>query len=491
MDCARINCAHDGPEAWGRMIGHVRRAGRELDRTCTVLMDVSGPRLRTGAMEPGPRVVKVRPERDELGRVVRPARVWLTSDEAPVPPPAPADATFLLPAGFLADLAEGTSVRFRDARDARRRMRVAARAGGGVWCELGDTAYVTTGTRFRARPPHAGRGLDMTAEVGELPARPTRIHLAMGDTLVLTRAETPGWGAIVDESGALLEPARIPCEPAGALADLRPGERVWFDDGRIGGTVRSVGDDGVQVRITRARAGGEKLGAGKGINLPDTELRLPSLTPADVQILPFIRGHAELVGYSFARSAADVRRLRGELERLGPERLGVVLKVETPGAFQELPLMLLEALRFPAAGVMIARGDLAVESGFERLAELQEEILSMCEAAHVPVVWATQVLEQLTVHGMPSRAEVSDVVLGERAEAVMLNKGPFLPEAVRMLDDILVRMHRHQQKKRPLLAHLGVADHFFAAAGSALPPEPRWEGRPHAGDDRQTESTSP
>ncbi|HEU0076135.1 MAG TPA: pyruvate kinase, partial [Longimicrobiaceae bacterium] len=249
MDCARINCAHDGPEAWERMIHHVRRAGRELDRACTVLMDVSGPRLRTGALEPGPRVVKVRPERDELGRVLHPARVWLTPDEAPVPPPAPADATLRLPASFLADLAEGASVRFRDARNARRRMRVAAWAGSGVWCELGETAYVTTGTKLRARPPHAGRGLDMTAAVGELPARNRKVHLEVGDTLVLTRAETPGRGAVVDESGVLVEPARIPCEPAEALGDNRPGERVWFDDGRIGGTVRSVGDDGVQVRI--------------------------------------------------------------------------------------------------------------------------------------------------------------------------------------------------------------------------------------------------
>jgi pyruvate kinase len=461
MDCARINCAHDGPEAWERMIRNVRRAGQELDRPCAVLMDVSGPRLRTGAMEPGPRVVKVRPARDDLGRVVRPARVWLTPAEAPAPAPAPADATLPLPAAFLAGLAVGAILRFRDARHARRRMRVAARAGSGVWCELDDTAYVVTGTRMRVRPPDSAART--AAEVGELPPRKRKIPLAAGDTLTLTRAPTPGRAAVLDDGGALVEPARIPCDPPEALGDLHLGERVWFDEGRIGGVVSAVDADAVQVQITSTRPGGERLGEGKGINLPDTELRLPSLTPADVAILPFIHEHADLVGYSFARSAADVRHLRAELARLGPERLGVVLKVETPAAFRELPRMLLEAMRFPAAGVMIARGDLAVECGFERLAELQEEILCMCEAAHVPVVWATQVLEQLTVHGTPSRAEVSDVVLGDRAEAVMLNKGRYLPEAVRMLDDILARMHRHQEKKRPLLSHLGVADHFFAA----------------------------
>jgi hypothetical protein len=115
--------------------------------------------------------------------------------------------------------------------------------------------------------------------------------------------------------------------------------------------------------------------------------------------------------------------------------------------------MLLAALAGPAAGVMIARGDLAVECGYERLAEVQEEILGACEAAHVPVVWATQVLETLAKTGLPSRAEITDAAMGGRAECVMLNKGPHIVDAMRTLDDILRRMQSHQAKKRPLLRH--------------------------------------
>jgi pyruvate kinase len=111
-------------------------------------------------------------------------------------------------------------------------------------------------------------------------------------------------------------------------------------------------------------------------------------------------------------------------------------------------------------GVMIARGDLAVECGYERLAELQEEILWICEAAHVPVVWATQVLEQLAKEGMPSRAEITDAAMGVRAECVMLNKGPHIVQAVAALDDILHRMEAHQNKKRSMLRQLRLADHF-------------------------------
>ena len=125
------------------------------------------------------------------------------------------------------------------------------------------------------------------------------------------------------------------------------------------------------------------------------------------------------------------------LERLDGGHLGLVLKIEARRAFQGLPDLLLEAMRWPAAGAMIARGDLAIECGYQRLAEVQEEVLWICEAAHVPVIWATQVLESLAKAGRPSRAEITDAAMGQRAECVMLNKGPHIIEAVEALDDIL------------------------------------------------------
>jgi pyruvate kinase len=127
--------------------------------------------------------------------------------------------------------------------------------------------------------------------------------------------------------------------------------------------------------------------------------------------------------------------------------------------------MLFAALRSPCCGVMIARGDLAVECGFERLAEVQEEILWICEAAHVPVIWATQVLESLARTGFPSRAEITDAAMSQRAECVMLNKGPHICEAVAVLDDVLRRMQAHVTKKRSMLRELKVADRFLNPAG--------------------------
>jgi pyruvate kinase len=116
-------------------------------------------------------------------------------------------------------------------------------------------------------------------------------------------------------------------------------------------------------------------------------------------------------------------------------------------------------MRSASVGVMIARGDLAVEVGFDRLAEVQEEIMWVCEAAHVPVIWATQVLDALARTGQPSRAEVTDAAMSVRAECVMLNKGPYIGDAIDVLDSILARMQEHHYKKRSLLRRLLAWDH--------------------------------
>jgi pyruvate kinase len=150
----------------------------------------------------------------------------------------------------------------------------------------------------------------------------------------------------------------------------------------------------------------------------------------------------------------DVALLRAHLQRLKRGDMGLVLKIETLQGFENLPELMLAAMASGPSGIMIARGDLAVECGFERMAEVQEEILCCAEAAHMPVIWATQVLESMAKTGVPSRAEISDAALGVRAECVMLNKGQFIVEAIRTLDDILQRMAGHQQKKRPLLRAL-------------------------------------
>ncbi len=465
MDCARINCAHDGPAEWAGMVAHIHRAERALGRRCTIEMDLPGPKVRTGAIRPGPPVVKLRPSRDALGRVRAPASVWLVppNDSPPVPSEGP---VLTLPIDWLRRRRLREQVELVDARGARRRLRLVHRAGTRWRAEARKTTYVTTGTTLVGT---AEDGEDEPAAVGPVPAIEQRIRLRPGDRLVLTARPEPGEDARRDAHGRVLKPAHIPLTFPEALQSVRRNDSVWLDDGRIGSVARSVNRERLIVEITQAPAGGTWLGADKGINLPDTELKLPPIPSGDLEALRFIVRNADLVGYSFVHSAEDLRRLRSELARLGRPKMGVILKVEIRGAFEELPGILLAALRQPPMGVMIARGDLAVEVGFERLAEVQEEILWLCEAAHVPVIWATQVLEGLAKSGIPSRAEVTDAAMGERAECVMLNKGPHIVEAVRALDSILRRMQSHQAKKMAMLRHLHIVERFLSEHRRAAP----------------------
>ena len=211
----------------------------------------------------------------------------------------------------------------------------------------------------------------------------------------------------------------------------------------------------IELEITQAPPGGGKLRAEKGINFPDTTLRIPAIRDLDEQTVAFTVAHADMIGLSFASTADDVRAVAEALARHGGGELGLVLKIETRAGFEALPELLTEALaREAPCGVMIARGDLAVEVGWERMAEVQEEILWLCEAAHVPVIWATQVLDTLARSGTASRAEITDAASGARAECVMLNKGPMIVQAIGTLDDILKRMETHRHKKTSLLRQL-------------------------------------
>jgi pyruvate kinase len=240
------------------------------------------------------------------------------------------------------------------------------------------------------------------------------------------------------------------------LDQIEPGDRLFIDDGKIGGRIESVDHLAARVRITQAKPGGSAVRADRGINLPDSHLDLPALTPKDRTDLQSVARLADIVALSFAERPGDVAELDAELRRLGADRLGLVLKIETRRGFSGLPRLLLQGMETRPFGVLIARGDMAVECGYERLAEVQEEILWLCEAAHVPVIWATQVLDRLARKGLPTRAEVTDAAMAERAECVMLNKGPHILDAIALLDGILRRMASHQNKKTATLRPLSV-----------------------------------
>ncbi len=456
VEAVRINCAHDGPQQWRSMIDHLRAAERKYSTDVKVIMDLAGPKLRTGPIQPAPPVVKVKPARDALGNVTQPAEVWLIDEQNPT---SASGVTIPVTDGdWLARRDVGEQIDCTDSRGAHRTLTVVDVIAGAVRCELERTGYFVPGMELVGDD-------DETAIVGALPSREQKLQLFADDVLELTRDLSP-----VDPAATDL---RIGCTLAQVFTDVTAGDRVFFDDGKIGGVVEEAGSERVRVRITDIPPSGAKLGAAKGINLPDTKLDLPALTGEDAAVLPFVVQHADAVSLSFVREAQDVALLLSRLRDLGGDALGVILKIETVSGFTNLPQILFGLMQWRGIGVMIARGDLAVEAGYERLAEAQEEIMWLCEAAHVPVVWATQVLDTLARTGRPSRAEVTDAAMAGRAECVMLNKGPYVVEAVSLLSGILQRMAEHQFKKRSLMRQLHAWEDF--AGGHAYPGQPASE----------------
>lgn len=275
-----------------------------------------------------------------------------------------------------------------------------------------------------------------------------KIKIELGQYIYLTDAQDLG-----------KDKATIGCTLPNITAQLKPGELVLFDDGLIKALVEEVEPHRAILKILRISSKKPVIKPQKGINFPNSVLLTPALTEYDKQCLPFIKKHADILGYSFVRDSKDILKL---YEALGQNhKLALVLKIETPQAVKNFPDLLFTAMQRENIGVMIARGDLAVEIGFERISEVQEELLWISEAAHVPVIWATQVLENLNKSGMATRSEVTDAAHASRADCVMINKGNYLMLTLETLRDILLRSGGHHVKKRYTFRPLSIAMRFM------------------------------
>lgn len=454
MNSARINCAHDDETTWLKMIENVKNSSQKQLKSCKVMMDLGGPKLRTGAIIQGPKIIHIRPEKDTSGIITSPAKIWI----APADIPPPDDTSKLhLPVGenWFQILKRDDKIELLDTRNKKIKLLVGGKKGAGRWAFCDTSAYVSTGTELRINRENSQSQL--AEQVGELMPIEQFITLKKDDYLVLRKDSKPGEPTVFDESGAIINKAYVSCTLPEIFKDVRTGEPIFFDDGKIEGTIEEVSDDELLIRVTYAKDTGGKLKADKGINLPESDLKVSGLTAKDKRDLKFVAAHADTINFSFVNDENDVNQLQEELLKY-ENAIGIILKIETQKGFKNLPGILLKAMQSFPIGVMIARGDLAIETGWKNFASIQEEILRVCEAAHIPDVWATQVLENLAKKGVPTRAEITDAAMAQRAECVMLNKGYHIVKAVKMLDKILRRMQRFQKKKETILPKLEHAD---------------------------------
>ena len=446
MNCARINCAHDTPEIWKMIIDNVRKAASATGRSVKIAMDLAGPKIRTGPITPGPRIRKFTPEKDVTGNIIQPAEILLVPkvDEFSLPNALP------IAADVLEKLALHDEFTLTDTRNKTRRLKVIALQDDGILIHCYETSYIGTGTALRC----TNRQLEAIV-VGELPPVEQAIILRVDDVFTIVKEAVEGLPAVINEDGIVVQNGRISCQLPEVFEFITSGDRILFDDGKIEGVIETIREEEFDVRITLAKENGSKLKAEKGINFPDTNLGISGLTSKDKQDLEFVAKHADIVNFSFVNSKKDVDELHEALKRHEVfDQLDVILKIETKYAVANLTEILLAAMQSKFIGVMIARGDLAVETGWDTIGKVQEEILLLCGAAHVPVVWATQVLENLAKKGLPSRSEITDATIALQAECIMLNKGPYINRAIALLDTILSDMEANHEKKEVMLPKL-------------------------------------
>jgi pyruvate kinase len=451
MDCARINAAHDDVETWTAMRRQVERAAARHGKTVKILVDLPGPKLRIGPVAAGPPVLHLTVKRDQEGRLLAPAQAILDGSGAAgregerVPGQPRLPGRLNVPQDWVRRLRPGDAIALRDLRGRPRMLRVAKRIEADqAWVECERGAYVAPGTVLVHRGEKGERN---RAKVGPFEARPARIRVMTGEHLLLSPVADAGRPERRRGDGRLEAPAVVGCIEPSIFEHLEAGHSVKIDDGKITAQVERLDRSGAMLRVVQAPPRGARIGPDKGLNFPDTRLPPHGLDQRDRTALRFAAEHADIIGYSFVQSGAELDALHEHLAKLTRRKLGVIAKIETAAAVENLPDIIVHGASHGAFGVMIARGDLAVEIGYLRLAEVQEELLWLCEAARVPVVWATQVLEGLIKGGAPTRAEITDAATAERAECIMLNKGPYLVEALDTLGNLVGRMARHQSKK--------------------------------------------
>jgi pyruvate kinase len=262
--------------------------------------------------------------------------------------------------------------------------------------------------------------------VGELEGG--SLELKEGDEIILTTEKIVG------------TKEKIYVSYQNLATDVKPGERIFFDDGKMEvQLVKVLNDKEVLIRVS---LGGTLLPK-KGVNLPDSELTMPSLTPKDIEDLEFIIDNdLDWVALSFVRKAVDITDLKKRIKAKN-SKIKVIAKVEMPEALKNIRDIIIES-----DGIMVARGDLGVEVPVEQVPIIQKEIIRKCMHRAKPVIVATQMMESMMERTKPNRSEVTDVANAvlEGADAVMLSgetaMGDYPTLVVQMMSKIILEVEK-------------------------------------------------
>lgn len=275
------------------------------------------------------------------------------------------------------------------------------------------------------------------AILADLSGPKVRVGSFIGGKILLKEREE----VVITTKKILGNNALIPSQYKGIAKEAGIGDRVFLDDGNLELKITDKRDGELLAKVIR----GGILSDKKGMNLPDTVMKISALTPKDKKDIEFcLRAKVDYLALSFVRSESDVKKLKNLLKKRGSS-IPVIAKIEKPQALENIA-----GIVAISDGIMIARGDLGVELPPQKIPLFQNALIKMANEYYKPVIVATQMLETMTENKRPTRAEVTDVSSAALAgaDAVMLSAetaaGKYPLEAFNMMDTILRETEAHQ-----------------------------------------------
>ena len=456
MNVARINCAQYTEEVRKQMVENVREANRLYHKNCKIVMDLGGPKLRTGPIKQNDKWLSIKVNEDAKNNPSLNTTLLFHPIKT-IPPKGIYSHTIPIETSDfqIGSIAPPVNEIIINHRTFRITLPITGINKYGVTAVANKAFQIPEDSDFSIR----GRNEIHTWKISPQLKNEAFITLKKGDKLLLHDSTIEGNSALFNAKGKITKIAHIGCTIPEVLEYAEPGNPVFFNDGKIEGIVKKKTEEGVVVQITETKISGSKLKENKGINFPQNKYKLKGLTIKDKEDLESVVQMADMVNLSFVQDSNDVNELILYLQKK-KSTIGILLKIETQEGFKNLPEIILEAMKWPSIGIMIARGDLAIETGWKNFVTLQQEIMRVCQSAHIPVIWATQVLENLIKKGTPTRSEITDAALSQNAECVMLNKGDYILKGIKMIDKILKRMEYFQQKQKNILPKLDDLHNF-------------------------------
>ncbi len=431
----RVNTSHDSSEVWKSMINNIK----SQNPNAIIFADIAGPKIRTG------KISRVEPS-IKIGSKVETTTITIstngqTKSESINLKGKKVPANLVVSEEFFKELKEGDKILFYDALDKKRELLVTKKSSNLVEATIDKKVILSNETVLKLKK----KKNFFTSTLKDFEDTIEEIRLFDKDKIFITTDDIFGSAKTIERDYAV-----VSCTNKEAMSCVKKGERVFIDDGKLGLKVTSIKDNGVMCEVILAKDKGFILKEEKGINFPDSDINLKAITKEDKKNIAEIIDLVDIFGVSFAQSKEDILDLLEIINKSGRE-IGVVAKIETKKAISNLPEIIEGLLQAPKSAIMIARGDLAIEAGFENLALLQEEIFELCASAHIPVILATQVLETQMKTNIPSRAEVIDAGTAQRADCVMLNKGPYAIDTIKKLNSIFEQMKALFNKNKQLL----------------------------------------